>query len=322
MLNNKIIFMCAQPDVPYFHWQVEVMIVNFIKNGINPNWIEVLWAIDPGKDRSNELQKLINKYPYVRFFSYQKTINNNYGYIPILRPDIIEQHFKRFPNLRGEVIFYHDSDIIFRKLPNFDSLYNDMYWYLSDTISYIGADYIKSKSKKLFIDMCNIANIEPKLVEDNQLNSGGAQYLMKGLTSNYWKDVKETALSLYKYMSDLENSERKNLSNEDLKTYNPIQKWCADMWAVLWIALNNGVNIKISPELSFSWGTSSLSEYYLHNIMHNAGVTKDHTNLFFKGDFINKNPFIFDFSNIDTKTASYKYVESIKYVNKYSKINK
>ena len=46
MLTKKIVFLSAQPDVPYFHWQVEVMIHNFIKHGINPNWIEILWAYD------------------------------------------------------------------------------------------------------------------------------------------------------------------------------------------------------------------------------------------------------------------------------------
>ena len=36
MLTKKVLFMSAQPDVPYFHWQVEVMIHNFMKLGINP----------------------------------------------------------------------------------------------------------------------------------------------------------------------------------------------------------------------------------------------------------------------------------------------
>ena len=37
---------------------------------------------------------LAKKYPFVRFFFYRKTPCDNYGYIPILRPDILEQHFK------------------------------------------------------------------------------------------------------------------------------------------------------------------------------------------------------------------------------------
>ena len=77
----------------------------------------------------------------------------------------------KFPELRGETVFYHDSDIIFRELPDFDSMNQDMYWYLSDTVSYIGADYIKSKSADIFIDMCNLVKISPEVVESNQENS-------------------------------------------------------------------------------------------------------------------------------------------------------
>lgn len=349
MLTKKVIFMSAQPDVPYFHWQVEVMIHNFMKSGINPNWIEVLWA-HPGTP-SPELLALARKYSYVRFFMYKKSVPDNFGYIPILRPDILEQHFIRFPELRGDVIFYHDSDIIFRELPDFDSMHDDLFWYLSDTISYIGSNYIKSKSPELFAELCEISNVSPILVQENQMNSGGAQHLMKFVNAEYWKNVKNDALAMYKYMAQKETQERillmeeiandKRLLNEEmisgditltneefnerilkidekLKKYNPIQKWCADMWAVLWGALKIGAQPRISPGLSFSWGTSTLADYENHNIMHNAGVTTNQDGtLFYKGEFINQNPFIADFSKINPNTASAKYVEAILYVKEH-----
>jgi hypothetical protein len=345
MLTKKVVFISAQPDVPYFHWQVEVMIHNFINVGINPNWIEVLWAHNGSP--SPELTALANKYPYVRFFSYTKSVKDNFGYIPILRPDILEQHFVKFPNLRGETIFYHDSDIIFRQLPNFDSMHGDLFWYFSDTISYIGSDYIRSKGEDLFLEMCKIANIDPELVKFNQNNSGGAQHLMKGVTADYWKSVKQDALALYRFMAERETAERakriqeiseakQTLSAEvanspvllteewvnakmaeidkRLTEYNPNQKWRADMWAVLWNAMKLGAQPRISKEFSFSWGTSTLTEYENHNIMHNAGVTNNENGtLFYKGEFINQNPFEADFSKIKADSASAKYVEAILY---------
>lgn len=36
-MRRKVIFISAQPDQSYFHWQVEVMLHNFIKNGIEAN---------------------------------------------------------------------------------------------------------------------------------------------------------------------------------------------------------------------------------------------------------------------------------------------
>lgn len=312
MLTKKTIFMSAQPDHPYFHWQVEVLINNFIKLGINPNWIEILWAYS--ENPSYDGLALATKYPTVRFFFYQKTVKENFGYIPILRPDILEQHFTRFPELRGETIFYHDSDIIFRQLPDFDSMHGDMYWYLSDTVSYIGANYIKSKSDDLFLDLCSLSKIPPEMVEKNEEGSGGAQYLMKGVTAEYWKEVKEDSLMLYKYMSDRENEERKSLSAEELKTYNPIQKWCADMWSVLWGAWKMGAQTIVTPDLDFSWGTSSIADYNRCNIMHNAGVTGERENeLFYKANFRDSSPFDADLSFVTPDTASAKYVEAILY---------
>lgn len=306
-------FICAQPDVPYFHWQVEVLIHNLMKSGVNPNWIEILFAYDEAP--SHEGVSLASRYPYVRFFFYRKTPCDNYGYIPILRPDILEQHFSRFPNLSAEPIFYHDSDIIFRELPDFNKLLEDDNWYFSDTVSYIGANYIKSKSTELFETMCNIAGVSKELVEENEANSGGAQYLMKGIDHLFWRDVKFVSLDLYKYMMERENEERQTLTEEELRIYNPVQKWCADMWAVFWCGLKRNAEIRISDELSFSWGsTYGQDEWNKHKIYHNAGVVNNQDGkVFYKGEFIDKSPFDVDLSGIDPNHNTFNYVQAILY---------
>lgn len=313
MINKKMTFISAQPDVAYFHWQVEVFIHNAMKSGVNPNWIEILFAYD--ETPSDEGVNLAQKYPFIRFFFYKKTGGENYGYIPILRPDVLEQHFLRYPGLSNEIIFYHDSDIIFRELPDFNLLNDDDFWYLSDTVSYIGSDYIKSKSDKILTDMCNIAGVSRELVEENNKNSGGAQYLMKNIDHLFWRDVKFVSLDLYKYMLDAEMAERPTLTDDELKTYNPIQKWCADMWAVLWCGLKRGNQVRLSDELGFSWGSSwGNHEWDRHKIMHNAGVTDNMVGkCFYKGDYINQLPWDVDFSGIDPQSNTYNYVQAILY---------
>jgi hypothetical protein len=114
-------------------------------------------------------------------------------------------------------------------------------------------------------------------------------------------------------MSNRETDERKTLTPEELKNYNPIQKWCADMWAVLWMSLKRGNKVQISKELNFSWGTSPISDYESCKIFHNAGVTTSSGGLFYKGEFINKNPFESDLSFVRKDMASFKYVEAILY---------
>ena len=163
--------------------------------------------------------------------------------------------------------------------------------------------------------MCNIAGVSKELVEENDKNSGGAQYLMKNIDHLFWRDVKFVSLDLYKYMLDAEIEERKTLTDEQLPTYNPIQKWCADMWAVLWCGLKRNNQVRLSDELGFSWGSSwGPHEWTRYKIMHNAGVVDNcDGRCFYKGEYINKSPWDADFSTIDPNNNTYNYVQAILY---------
>jgi hypothetical protein len=289
------------------------MLVNFLGLGIDPGQIHVIFSY---VDRpSYEAIELRTKYQLVNFFYYERSVVQDHPYPPVVRPDALEKHFLKYTHLRGEVIFYHDCDVIFRELPDFSKLYHDQYWYLSDTVSYIGANYIDSKSPSLLDSMCKLIAIDPLMVRQNELNSGGAQYLIKGVTHTFWKEVKVATILLYDYLSRLEEFERIGMSESELADYNPIQKWCSDMWAVLWCAWKYGAQTRISNELSFSWATSPLDEYRACKILHNAGVTPDIKDThFFKGDFIDSIPFGRDFSYVDKESASAKYCEAISLV--------
>lgn len=87
------------------------------------------------------------------------------------------------------------------------------------------------------------------------------------------------------------------------------------MWAVLWCGLKTGHQVRLSPELGFSWGSSwGCHEWNLHKIMHNAGVTDNMGGrCFYKGDYINQLPWDVDFSGIDPQSNTYNYVQAILY---------
>ena len=60
MRKEDIIYVTAQPDVPYFHWQIELYVHNFISLGINPDKIHVVLSLQgstPSKN-SERLKKL------------------------------------------------------------------------------------------------------------------------------------------------------------------------------------------------------------------------------------------------------------------------
>src|SRR5699024_9845902 len=67
----------------------------------------------------------------------------------------------------------------------------------------------------------------------------------------------------------------------------------------------------VSEDLEFAWATDSMMKWYENKIYHNAGVTEDMKDMFFKGKYINKDPFNEDFSHINKDTASYEYTKLI-----------
>ena len=93
-------FICAQPAVDYYLWQVEVLINNFIKFGVNPNQIDILLSIKGGiiPDKWKILQEHYNT---VRFFFYEDT-RTDLTYIPSVYFNLMKHHLAHHPNLQDE----------------------------------------------------------------------------------------------------------------------------------------------------------------------------------------------------------------------------
>lgn len=294
MIPKSLIFISAQPDEVYFHWQVELYLYNFAKHGIPK---EQLFAIFGYKHKpSAYIQNLKKTYPGI--FWYPDT-RDKIVYIPSIRPHILKHFFAEFPDL-GKQVFYHDSDILFYKLPDFKTLVKGPVAYLSDTISYIGYKYITDCCQRyhkqhpqlskldLLEKMASSAGISVELIKENQENSGGAQYLFKNIDADFWKQSEIDGVNLYKLMVKYEKN-------------NPIahhiQKWTAGMWSELWNYWKRGMLTKIHPEMSFSWATfkneNNSYGYKSHNIFHLAGITEEfmlkNPDFFYKGKYIQKN---------------------------------
>ena len=136
---KDIVFVTAQPDVSYFHWQVKLYVHNFIKKGINPSQIHVIFAMVHGKNEpTSGATELLNIGINVHFYQDLRSVKS---YIPSIKPYLISKWLEEFPQY-GKCFFLHDADIIFRELPDFNNLMNDDICYLSDTIGYIGYNYI------------------------------------------------------------------------------------------------------------------------------------------------------------------------------------
>ncbi len=313
---KDIVFVTAQPDVPYFHWQVKLYTHNFIEKGIDPNNIHVIFSTLGNNKLSQGAEDL--KKIGINIHSY-KDERVNKRYIPSIKPFLLYKWLEQYPQY-GKCFFLHDADIIFRELPDFEKMLNDDICYLSDTIGYIGYDYIMdccrryesqhptSEKGQLLKEMADTIGISVDLIKENQKNSGGGQYIIKNTDYKLWEKIYLDSFTLYNNM----------LIYQRKFPINPgqIQFWTAEMWSVLWNLWLHNFKTKVVNELSFSWATDNVDVYKKHPILHMAGVTDDlKKTKFYKGEYINIDPIEklredpTHFNYVDQKSSTIKYIE-------------
>jgi hypothetical protein len=285
---------------------------NFNRLGISPTNIHILVGYNAQRGLRHYFQEFIEKHrDKACFFSYPDNRIEK-KYLSSLRPHIIRQHLLQFPDLENKIIFYHDSDIIFRELPDFNEISNDNdSWYVSDTRNYLDSNYIKNAGgEDLFNKMCEIVGISPQKVIENDINCGGAQYLLKNTTIEFWSKVEKDSEALFAVMKG-SNSQKANwkfINSEGKRSeYHGIQVWCADMWAVLWNALLINKRVEIHRELEFCWADSPIENWHKTKILHYTGyVSKNDKTQFRKTNYIHSSPYYdTNLKNITDNTCSY-----------------
>ena len=317
---ENMLFVSAQPDVTYFIWQIKLYVHNFIEKGINPNQIHVVLGLVQGNTKpskqSEELKELgVN----VHYFVDERVKKH---YIPSIKPFLISKWIQSNPEF-GKLFFLHDADIIFRELPNFEELLNDDTCYLSDTIGYIGYEYImdccrryeqkhpNTEKGQLISEMSEVIGVDVDIIKDNQKNSGGGQYLIKNTNCELWDKIYRDSTNMYDKMLDYQKRFPINPGQ--------IQFWTAEMWSVLWNQWFWNYETRITDLLDFSWATDHISLCETKPILHMAGVTENlKTTLFYKGDYINVNPLdtlkndIKCFDYVDKTSSGFKYINEMK----------
>lgn len=284
-----MIFLSAQPDDVYFLWQLQLQLFNFRSNGISIDDIHILVGYVSKCGLNVFFERFIQNNPHLHIFTYADTRKNR-KYLSSIRPHLIYKHFKKYPWLQDEFIFYHDSDILFIRSCNWSNLLYDDVWYVSDTRSYLDSSYIISHiGEDSFIRMCQIIGVSPQLVKQNDENAGGAQYIIKKSTIDFWSKVEDDCEKLYSY---LEYQRIIQHSNDDL--WNSFQVWCVDMWVVFWNALLINKNVKIHRDLDFCTVFSNYELLKIKNIMHYTGARKGISNVFNKLRYQTHSPFYED----------------------------
>ncbi|MFX3618727.1 MAG: hypothetical protein ACE3JK_14560 [Sporolactobacillus sp.] len=233
------------------------------------------------------------------------------SYIPSIKPYLWWQFLKDNLSAEQGEYFYMDADVIFREIPDFKKLHNDSHlWFGSNTEGYLGLDYIHSKGPGYLASMAEIVGISQEQVDTLRGRSAGAQWLIIHPKVMYWKKVYKDSTRLYRYFTGAERNEVRKHG----KGYVPLQKWTAEMWAMLWNMPLFGIQLEISLEFDFAFATDPVSRWDEVKILHNAGITADMKDCFFKGRYFSRSPFADDLSFVNKQKCSYKYVQALKRV--------
>jgi len=280
MLKDRIRFVSAQPDELHFVWQTHVYLENYAALGIPARNSVALFGTKPGAEPSPALRRLRERFPEADVRVYEDTRDAaGRGYPPSIQPHLIGKALEETPEWEGELTFFQDCDIVFRRLPDFERMVREhpRACLLSDTRDYIGFEHLTSRCKKiddekpglppneLIHRMCEVVGVDFDVVRRNELHSGGAQYLLQGVGRPYWAKVYRDSIALRRLFDDYLGG--LGLSKEP-KEY--VQVWTAGMWAYLWNLWLAGHETVLHPELKFLWaGTSSKTE---GTIIHMAGL--------------------------------------------------
>ena len=286
--------MC-QPAIRRFEWELEVAVNRLHKLGIEN--IVLLFS------RNDSRIPLYFKSLGCEVHVYND-LRKSKLYIPSIKPYLWVQYLEEDPSRQKDSYFYMDSDVILRDIPKVEP--NPSIWYGSNCESYLGPSYIDSKGDDLLEKMCNIVGVSPSLIRTKN-PVAGAQWVFRCPTIDYWKKVYEDSSALYTMLWNVESDYVK----QHPTGYVPIQKWTAEMWAQLWNVFYFCREPQVHPELDFCWPTDDISRYEETKILHNAGVTDGNKGLFFKGQYITRNPYYDDLSFVDKTKAGFEYVNAI-----------
>ena len=286
----------CQPAIKRFEWELEVCLTSLRSVGFDIKDVVLLFT------RHDDFipQRLADKYG-VEVHTYND-LRSDKSYIPSVKPWLWWQYLAEDPSRKQEDYFYFDSDVIFRKKPDLRKLKSRPdRWLCSDTNGYLNPSYIKQckNGEQVLTRMADIVGVTVASLETINWNSGGAQWIISHPTAEYWRKVYADSNRLWQYLQTVDSN---------------IQKWTAEMWSQLWNMMYFNIGPVISDELDFCWATDQVKRWNETKIMHNAGVTSDMRDLFFKGKYTDRAPFGDDLSFVDKTKCSYKYALAVKAV--------
>jgi|GEM_PF-1140946 len=283
-----MVFITAQPDEPYFAWQLTLLINNLKELSVAKRNIHILVSHDPFYGLNNRFKKLISEHKEDACFFTYPDWREQKVYQPSIRPHILKQHFARHKSLKSRAVFYLDSDVLFSRIPDINL--TDRICYVSDTRKYLDSKHITNRGpQSLLEDMAGVVGLSVERIVSGDKHAGGAQYVLKGVDDRFWEKVEQNANEIYGIISR-HASVAQDGGTSTAGSANPERDlagmaWCSDMWAVLWNLWYFGREVKIDPELGFLWPSSRISNWGKKPLLHYTGGPQTKFRVFRKEDY-------------------------------------
>lgn len=285
-----MILLTAQPNELKYVWEVILYLESLKKIGWEDKAHVLVYCKTPKRPEWDKVHEL---FPNAQIFFYeadQSVINLERVYIPILRLYCIKEHWKKYPYLEKQTIFYTDSDIVFTSRPDIDKFLNDDVCYLSSTVfpnDYMSHKYFESKvnqvdppkleaynKRDILGELARQVGLDKQVIIDNHDNTGGAQWLIKNVTQQFWEDAYSATITIRLHLMNVNFAYFPGRNSAEQEN-NGFQSWCADMWGVLWTLWKHGKKTLCPPELAFAWATDKVERLDTISILHNAGIVSD-----------------------------------------------
>lgn len=280
-----------------FYWESFVQLQNLREQGLSHLMHLLVFIPYSMKEGYSEgWDRIEETFPEVNITYFKDTTNfervyNQFGYIPLIRPYCLSKYFDQNPHFSKEAFFYIDTDVLFTQSIDFQLYLKDDIIYTSEAGGYTDADYFDSKNrliggvpefmkpkryeegiKRDFLnELAGFCGIDRQTIVSNKGKSGAAQYLLKNIDGDFWRDVLTSCMQLKTHMDEI-NKEFMQSSDKGF------QAWCADIHAVIWNLWKRGMKTECPKDFNFAWATDPIVRITENKLFHNAGVVNEWSN--------------------------------------------
>lgn len=220
----------------------------------------------------------------------------NPQYNPSMKPGLAGQWLKAHPEDREIPLLLCDPDAL--PLPRFATAGLEPApgrWFGSDTDSYTGPNYLKSKGEDLWVQLCELVGVDPAKAAATR--GRGSQWLFVGPPEGLWEEIAELSEKAYSML---------------VGHSSDVQAWCAEMYVTQLVLARENIETEARATMRMTWAGDPKSQLTKAGFYHNAGVTDPKTGHFYKGGWTAKAPFFAPLDDVRSDSASTKYVEAIR----------